>query len=88
MIARGREERSRAICPFCGVTVSKEGAKIVEMEQAGCLAVAQARGFAYGALIYGGDDVSQDEWSGRKWFSRKGVRYNLVHLCRALVDVL
>lgn len=34
-----------------------EGAKIVEMEQAGCIAVAQFRGFDYGALIYGGDDI-------------------------------
>ena len=34
-----------------------DGAKIVEMEQAGCIAVAQCRGFDYGALIYGGDDV-------------------------------
>ena len=29
----------------------EEGAKIVEMEQAGCIAVAKVRGFAYGALI-------------------------------------
>ena len=34
-----------------------DGAKIVEMEQAGCIAVAQYRGFDYGALIYGGDAV-------------------------------
>ena len=31
--------------------------KIVEMEQAGCIAVAQFRGFDYGALIYGGEDI-------------------------------
>jgi uridine phosphorylase len=29
----------------------EEGARIVEMEQAGCIAVSQFRGFAYGALI-------------------------------------
>ena len=29
----------------------EEGAKIVEMEQSGCIAVAQFRGFDYGALI-------------------------------------
>lgn len=62
-----------------------EGAIIVEMEQAGCIAVSQFRGFQYGALIYGGDDVSQDEWSNRGWRSRKGIRYDLVMLCRALV---
>lgn len=66
----------------------EEGAKIVEMEQAGCLAVAKFRGFSYGALIYGGDDVSQEEWSNRGWQSRKGVRYNLVQLCREICEVL
>jgi uridine phosphorylase len=65
-----------------------EGAKIVEMEQAGCLAVAQFRGFAYGALIYGGDDLSQDAWDKRGWRSRKGIRYDLVALCKALVEIL
>lgn len=66
----------------------EEGAKIVEMEQAGCLAVAQFRGFDYGALIYGGDDVSQDEWSNRSWRSREGIRYDLVALCLRLVELL
>lgn len=65
-----------------------EGAKIVEMEQAGCIAVSQFRGFAYGALIYGGDDVSQDEWSNRSWRSREGIRYDLVILCRKLVEII
>lgn len=66
----------------------KEGAKIVEMEQAGCIAVSQFRGFEYGALIYGGDDVSQDEWSKRDWRSRKGIRYDLVTLCKKLVEII
>ena len=66
----------------------EEGAKIVEMEQAGCIAVARFRGFDYGALIYGGDDVSQDEWSDRSWRSRNGIRYDLVNLCRKLVAVI
>lgn len=65
-----------------------EGAKIVEMEQAGCIAVAQYRGFDYGALIYGGDDVSRDEWSNRGWRSREGIRYDLVMLCRELVNLI
>ncbi len=65
-----------------------EGAKIVEMEQAGCIAVAQFRGFSYGALIYGGDDVSREEWSSRSWRSRKGIRYDLVLLCRQLTSVI
>ncbi len=62
-----------------------EGAKIVEMEQAGCIAVAQFRNFDYGAIIYGGDDVSSDEWDSRSWNKRKGIRYNLVQLCKDLV---
>ncbi|MBP3540696.1 MAG: nucleoside phosphorylase [Clostridia bacterium] len=65
-----------------------EGAKIVEMEQAGCLAVARFRGFDYGALIYGGDDLSGEEWDQRGWRSRKGVRYDLVQLCKRLVHVI
>ena len=66
----------------------QEGAKIVEMEQAGCIAVAQFRGFDYGALIYGGDDVSQEEWSARDWRSRNGIRYDLVMLCKKLVSII
>lgn len=66
----------------------KEGAKIVEMEQAGCIAVAKFRGFDYGALIYGGDDVSSEEWSDRSWRSRKGIRYDLVLLCKKLVEII
>ena len=62
----------------------EEGAKIVEMEQAGCIAVAQFRGFAYGALIYGGDDLTGEDWDGRSWRSREGVRYDLVQLCAEL----
>ena len=65
-----------------------EGAKIVEIEQAGCIAFSQFRGFEYGALIYGGDDVSQDEWSNRGWRSREGIRYDLVMLCKNLVKII
>ena len=66
----------------------QEGAKIVEMEQAGCIAVAQFRHFQYGALIYGGDDLSGEEWDNRGWRSRDGIRYDLVQLCRKLLDVI
>ena len=62
-----------------------EGAKIVEMEQAGCIAVSQFRGFDYGAIIYGGDDVASEEWNHRGWNTREGIRYNLVMLCKELV---
>lgn len=64
----------------------EEGAKMVEMEQAGCIAVSQFRGFAYGALIYGGDDVSGNEWDRRGWRSRKDVRRELVLICKEIVQ--
>ncbi|MBO4508577.1 MAG: nucleoside phosphorylase [Spirochaetaceae bacterium] len=63
----------------------EEGAKIVEMEQAGCIAVAQFRGLDYGAIIYGGDDVASEEWNHRGWNNREGIRFNLVMLCKELV---
>ena len=66
----------------------EEGAKIVEMEQAGCIAVSIFRGFKYGALIYGGDDVSGEEWSNRNWRSRDGIRTNLVSLCKELLYIM
>ena len=65
-----------------------EGAKIVEMEQSGCIAVAQFRGFDYGALIYGGDDVASEEWSSRGWNTRHGIRYNLIMLCKEIVEIM
>lgn len=66
----------------------EEGAKIVEMEQAACIAVSQFRGFEYGALLYGGDDLSQNEWSKRGWRSREGIRYDLITLCKSLVEII
>ena len=65
-----------------------EGAKIVEMEQSGCIAVAQFRGFDYGALIYGGDDVASEEWNHRGWNTREGIRFNLIMLCKEIVKEL
>lgn len=66
----------------------EEGAKIVEMEQSGCLAVAKVRGFDYAALIYGGDDCASDEWSNRSWNSRNGIRYDLIELCKNIIKEL
>jgi len=67
---------------------NREGAKIVEMEQAGCIAVAQFRNIKYGAILYGGDDVSKETWDKRAEISRKGVRYSLIQLCRDIVNTL
>ncbi len=66
----------------------REGAKIVEMEQSGCIAVAQFRNIQYGAIIYGGDDVSQDVWDKRDWHNRKSIRYSLLEICKELVQII
>ena len=63
-----------------------EGARIVEMEQAGCIAVAQFRDIKYGAIIYGGDDVSGSEWDQRGWRDRKSIRYGMIELCHEIVN--
>ncbi len=65
-----------------------EGAVIVEMEQSGCIAVAQARGVKYGAILYAGDDVSGDAWDDRSWHSRKGLRYDLIMHCKKIVTLI
>jgi uridine phosphorylase len=62
-----------------------EEALIVEMEQAGMLAVSNYRGVSYGAIIYAGDDVSSDVWDSRNWHTREDIRYHLVELCRDIV---
>lgn len=66
----------------------EEGARIVEMEQSGCLAVAQFRGIKYGALIYGGDDVSGSVWNSREWRNRGSIRYSMVEICKELVKII
>lgn len=55
------------------------------MEQAGCIAVTQFRGVGYGAIIYGGDDISGDGWDNRSWRSRDDIRRRLVDICREIV---
>lgn len=55
------------------------------MEQAGCIAVTQFRGVGYGAIIYGGDDISGDGWDSRSWRGRDDIRCGLVDICREIV---
>ncbi len=66
----------------------EEGAKIVEMEQSGCIAVSLFRGISYGAIIYAGDDVSGKDWDTRSWHNRHGLRYRLIEICRDIVTRL
>jgi purine-nucleoside phosphorylase len=44
----------------------KEGCVAVEMEAAALLAVAQFRKVTLGYIVYGGDDVSGEEWDQRR----------------------
>ncbi|HTP07057.1 MAG TPA: nucleoside phosphorylase [Anaerolineae bacterium] len=57
-----------------------EGCLTVEMEAASLLAVAQFRGVTLGQVLYGGDDLSGDEWDQRGWQSRREIRQNLFWL--------
>ena len=57
-------------------------------EYEGRIAVARFRGFRYGALIYGGDDLTGEDWDARSWRSREGVRFDLVQLCAELVSLI
>lgn len=59
----------------------EEGALMVDMEQAGLIAVSLFRGVSYGAILYAGDDLSQEIWDGRMWHHQKDLRENLINLC-------
>ncbi|HEY8364542.1 MAG TPA: nucleoside phosphorylase [Haloplasmataceae bacterium] len=63
----------------------KEGCLIVEMEQAAMFAVSQFRNIQYGAIIYGGDDLTQDKWDPRAWRNRDDIRTSLCKLCKDIV---
>ena len=55
----------------------EEGCLTVEMEAAAFFAVAKFRGVKLGQILYGGDDVSCEEWDSRKWNTRGNIRENL-----------
>jgi uridine phosphorylase len=48
-----------------------EGCVTVEMEAASFFAVARFRGVQLGQILYGGDDVSGDEWDRRDWDNKR-----------------
>lgn len=66
---RARVDRRRA-----------EGCLTVEMEAATFFAVAQHRGARFGQLLYGGDDLSGDEWDERDWIRQPTTRERLFWL--------
>jgi uridine phosphorylase len=51
-----------------------EGCLTVEMEAAAFFAVAQFRRVPFAQILYGGDDVSGNEWDHRGWHERASVR--------------
>jgi uridine phosphorylase len=58
----------------------QEGCLVVDMEAAALIAVARYRRVTLGQILYGGDDLSGDEWDSRKWQSRAEIRENLFWL--------
>lgn len=69
----------------------EEGAIMVDMEQSAMIAVAKFRQVFYGAILYGGDDLSKEMWDGRDWSKREDIRLGLTRLCLDIVtkfDVL
>lgn len=55
-----------------------EGCLTVEMEAAAFFAVAQFRGVSFGQVLYGGDDLSGEQWDGRDWAAQTSVREALL----------
>jgi uridine phosphorylase len=51
-----------------------EGCLTVEMECSAFCSVAEFRGVIFGQILYGGDDVSCEEWDSRCWKDRAEVR--------------
>ncbi|MEM1370086.1 MAG: nucleoside phosphorylase [Cyanobacteria bacterium P01_H01_bin.15] len=58
-----------------------EGCVVVEMEAAGMMAVAQYRQVQFGQILYGGDNLSGEEWEHRNWQSKSEIRESLFWLC-------
>lgn len=69
-----RETRARAEAR------AAEGCISVEMEASALFAVAQFRGVTLGQILYGGDDLSGEEWDSRGWMNRSDVRAGLTEL--------
>ncbi len=63
----------------------EEGAILVDMEQSAMIAVSKFRKANYGAILYGGDDLTKDKWDNRDWLTREDIRLGLTRLC---VDIV
>lgn len=65
-----------------------DGCVTVEMEAAAFFAVSKFRNVVLGQILYGGDDLSGNEWDSRQWNSRGDIRKNLVDFCMNTVLLL
>jgi uridine phosphorylase len=65
-----------------------EGCITVEMEAAAFFAVAQFRGVTFAQVLYGGDDLSGDQWDHRDWMGRVSTREKLFWLATEAVLAL
>lgn len=63
---------------------NNEGCLMVEMEQAGMLAISSFRDVHYSAILYGGDDLTSEKWDQRDWKNRYEIRKELIVLCKDL----
>lgn len=66
----------------------EEGCLFVEMEQAALMAVALYREVEYGAILYGGDDVSKEKWDSRNWRDRNDIRSGLTEMAKEILLTL
>ncbi len=57
-----------------------EGCLTVEMETAAFCAVAQFRDVTFGQILYGGDDLTGDQWDPRDWHVLASTREKLFWL--------
>jgi uridine phosphorylase len=65
-----------------------EGCLAVDMECASLCAVAQFRGVKFAQILYGGDDISCDEWDHRCWNTREEIREQVLWLAVEAVKEL
>lgn len=64
-----------------------EGALLVEMEQAGLIAISNFRQVQYGAIIYAGDDLSGEVWDRRGWHDKTDLRKGLISFCIEILNL-
>jgi uridine phosphorylase len=62
-------------------TRKKEGCIVVDMEAASMMAVAEYRGVVLNQIMYGGDDLTKENWDSRNWQNKKDMREFLFWLC-------